>query len=328
MPVRAPAGPTVELVSSAAPSSRCKLVLTGAATLAAMIALAVLFVPRAREVMLAATNVPWWAFVLTIILGVASLLLRAEVWGVCLGACGKVLPRRDVHAANSFGMLANGFNHYAGPAVRIGALRRLMPDAPRPAQMVAADLPVLLAEAGLLVLLLGIGATAAGIAWYVPVSAAAGCLALVCGLWMVRNRFAHRPATHGLNVLLCRRSRHRMLALITVAVGFQVLRTWLLLEGVGLDPSFWQVAMTFIATGLLGVLPLGPTTSSGATLAVFGAQSATAAAAAGLVLTASAFAAAALYAGWGAVALLRRVGRKPFAALRGSQMVSVSSPTL
>jgi hypothetical protein len=127
---------------------------------------------------------------------------------------------------------------------------------------------------------------------------------------MLRRRLTHRSTAQGLNVLVSAKYRKRMLLMIGLAVGLQFARTWLLLHAMDLHPHFWQVAMTFCATGVLGILPLGPATSSGATLAVFGAHAASAAAAAGMVMTATAFATALVYAFWGASVIIRRLSAR------------------
>jgi hypothetical protein len=182
--------------------------------------------------------------------------------------------------------------------------------APKTCQMLAADAPVILTEAGLAVLLFAAAVGAAGLPWWLPVAGAAAVLILIGGLWMARRHLSARATAQGLNVLVSARHRKRMLIMISTAVGLQVLRTFLLLHAVGLHPAFWQVAMTFCATGVLGLLPLGPATSSGATFAVFGATSATAAASAGVIMTAMAFATALVYAFWGASFIIRHLVRK------------------
>jgi hypothetical protein len=289
-----------------------KKALTGAVIFASAAGMSAMIIPRAGEIAKNISHVQAWVFVVTFVLGMMSLLLRGEVWRTCLGACaGKHSERRQLHAANSFGMLGNSLNHYVGPAMRISLLRQLDGEtAPKPCQMLAADAPVILTEAGIAVLLFAAAVGAAGLPWWLPVAAGASVVTAIGGLWMARRRFAHVPTARGLSVLTQARSRKRMLTLITLAVGLQVARTFLLLHAVGLHPQFWQVAMTFCATGVLGILPLGPATSSGATFAVFGATSATAAAAAGVIMTALAFSTALVYALWGASVIIRRLGRE------------------
>jgi len=289
-----------------------KLFFSGVGICLATGALLALAIPNASHIITAAARVHPWIFALTLVLGVAALLLRSEVWRTCLEACGGETKRPDLYAANSFGMLGNAINHYVGPAVRVGTLRKIEPDSsPRPCQMFAADLPVLLTEASLATILFATAVGAAGFPWWLPVAVFGGICFLLSGLWTLRRRLASKALTlQGLNIMSSRVHMKRMIICISLAVAFQVIRTWLLLDGVGLHPAFWQVVMTFCATGVLGVLPLGPATSSGATLAVFSAQSTTAAAAAGMLLTGTAFAAAILFAIWGGIFLLRRSFRK------------------
>jgi hypothetical protein len=186
--------------------------------------------------------------------------------------------------------------------------------------MLAADAPVILTEAGIAVLLFAAAVGAAGLPWWMPVAAGAAVLTLIGGLWTARRRLTHKATARGLNVLTSARHRKRMLLMIGAAVALQVLRTFILLHAVGLHPAFWQVAMTFCATGVLGILPLGPATSSGATFAVFGASSATAAASAGVIMTAMAFATALIYASWGASVIIRRLGRQQWERRQGRHL--------
>jgi hypothetical protein len=287
-------------------TDRRKFALTASISVLATGATGWLVASHADAVLAAASNVQLWLFLVTMAIGVVALMLRSEIWGVCLSAAGGSSTRSQMHAANSFGMLGNSFNHYVGPLIRVGLLRRLAPDtSPKPCQMMAADVPVLIAEASLLILLLATAVGAAGLPWWLPLAGAGGIGLLVSFVWSIRHRFAHRQSYQGLNVIMNKKLATRMLALVFCAIALQVLRTYLLLDAVGLHPAFWQVVMTFCATGILGILPLGPATSSGATMAVFAAQSTAAAAAAGVVLTASAFAASLLYAAYGAFVLIR-----------------------
>src|SRR5687768_9074022 len=72
------------------------------------------------------------------------LILRSEAWHVCVGAAGGEVGRRRLYRASSVGYLGNLFNANFGLAVRIAALRRTAPeDSPKPAVLVAAELPIL-----------------------------------------------------------------------------------------------------------------------------------------------------------------------------------------
>jgi hypothetical protein len=247
--------------------------------------------------------------VASVLMGVVALLLRGEVWRICLhAATGSEASRHELHAANSFGMLGNSVNHYMGPPMRISVLRRLLPhDTPRPAKMLACDVPVLLVEVSVALLFFAAAVGAAGLPWWLPLVGMAVICLLVSALWSLRRRWAEKSSfLEGFNIMASPQLK-RMLVLILGAILLQFGRTYLLLWGVGLHPAFWQVAMTFCGTGLLGVLPLGPATSSGATMAIFGAQSATAAAAAGIMLTTAAMVAALVYAVWGGYVLARHL---------------------
>jgi len=275
-------------------------VLTGLIALATCALLAVFAAPRAGDIVHDVTHIQPWVFAVTLVLGLTSLILRGEAWRTCLYACNsKHSPRKRLHAANSFGMLGGSVNPYVGPAMRIGLLRRLDGEnSPRPGQMLAAEMPILLVEVGIAVLLFTAVVGAAGLPWWLPVVIGAVVLLLAGGLWLLRQRLVDHATAQGLNVLISPRHRKQMLIILAVAIILQVARTWIFLDAVHLHPAFWQVVMTFCATGVLGILPLGPTASSGATFAVFGTVSTTTAAA-GVIMATMAFATALVYAAWG-----------------------------
>ena len=152
-----------------------KALLSGAVAALAIVGMAVLIIPRAGHILSDISHVQVWVFAVALGLGLSSLLLRGEVWRTCLGACnGQHSDRQQLHAANSFGMLGNSVNHYVGPAMRIGLLRRLDGErSPRPWQMLAADAPVLLTEAGLACLLFAAAVGAAGLPLWLPLAAGA-----------------------------------------------------------------------------------------------------------------------------------------------------------
>lgn len=283
----------------------------GGATAAA---LGILIVPRAGSVLKDIMHISPFILGGTVVMGVAALLLRGEVWRVSLSAAtGKDASRHELHAANSFGMLGASVNNYIGPPVRISLLRRLLPgQCPNPIKMLACDAPALLIEAGLAALLLASAIGAAGLAWWLPVAVIAIVSLLIGLLWSARRRWLTRYSfVEAFNLLARKRFFQKALLLVAATIMLQFGRTYLLLIGVGLHPAFWQVVVTFCTTGLLGALPLGPATSPGATMAVFGARSATMAAAAGMMMATAAFVAALVYAIWGLFVIIRHFAFVP-----------------
>jgi len=288
--------------------------ICGALVSVAMVgALLFMILPRLGSIMNDLTKISPIAIGATVLMGIVALLLRGEVWRIALHATtGHQADRHELHAANSFGMLGNSVNHYMGPPVRISLLKRLLPSQTSGAmKMLACDVPVLLIEASVAMLLFAAAVGAAGLPWWLPLAGISVLMLIVGVLWSVRR---HQVAKHSFweafNVLVSAKSLKRLSFLLFGAIILQFGRTYILLYAVGLHPAFWQVAITFCSTGLLGVLPLGPATSSGATMAIFGAQSATGAAAAGIIMTAAALVSAIVYAAWGVFVLVRHFIRR------------------
>src|SRR5262245_58622856 len=120
-----------------------------AATLvAALIALGWLCRARAHELSAALALVPVEALVLLGALHLLTLCARSEAWRLALAAIeGRVPPRGAVHAANAGAFLVGSIESHSALPVRMLLLRRLAgDDAPRPAQILAADAPIFLLE--------------------------------------------------------------------------------------------------------------------------------------------------------------------------------------
>ncbi len=230
---------------------------------------------------------------------VASLTCRCEAWRLAVNSCGgNRMPRARVHAASGAGFASGSLQGPSTAPVRAVALRRLVRDkAPPLDQALVAEAPVFMVDAALtaLVFAFAIGAAPILPAW-APALAVGVTVALLVGLRFAALRFGHRRAAAGLSVLADRRRRLPLVALVGGTVAFGLTRTWLMLAVFGLPAGAASVALMFVAAGVFGSLPIGPSATPGATIAVFGATDATAAAAAGIALSATSIMAVIVYA--------------------------------
>jgi hypothetical protein len=221
---------------------------------------------------------------------------RSEAWRLSLAAlAGPPPPRAAIHAANAGAFVAGALEPHAALPARVALLRRLAPhQLPHPTHVAVADMPILLLEAAGAAVLLG----ATG-AWWAP----AGAL----GLLVAARLAAGRRATRGLAVLADVRRRTALAVLVGCIVGCGLARVWLVLAVAHLDASPATAALAFVALGVFGLLPLGPSAPPGALLVVSGGAGA-GGLAAGLALSATSIVAVLAYAG--ALALGARVTRR------------------
>ena len=97
-----------------------------------------------------------------------------------------------------------------------------------------------------------------------------------------------RELWRGLAVLRSlRRRRAASSRFVLVAVFAQIFRNWLLLHAVGVDASFFDAIAVLIAVVTLGQLPIGPSVGAAAAVLILGSDGVAAAAAAGLLATAT-----------------------------------------
>ncbi len=274
------------------------------ATLAATGALLAVILTKGNEFAAAITTVPAGILVAAVGIELLWILSRCEAWAVCIDAAGGTVERRTLFRAASLGYLGNILNPQLGLAVRIAALRRSAPaESPRAGVLVAAELPIVIIEAGLAALLSFTLVGALGLPWWIPV-AALGVMAAVIALTM---RFAttHRDrAWRGLAVMTGLRSRTRIVGLVVLAVSLQVLRNWFILHALGADASIFDSVALLIGMAAIGLLPVGPGLGAAACVLILGSNGVATMAAAGALLTATATAGAAIFALW---ALLDRV---------------------
>jgi uncharacterized membrane protein YbhN (UPF0104 family) len=264
---------------------RLAVALVGAVASALM--LGALLAARRGELATALTSAPWWTLTLAAILQVVALLARTEAWHLTIAAAGGRVGRRVLFRASSaqvFGSLLNG---QLGAAVRIVALRRsrcgLCPQLPT---LIAAEVPILSIEAALAGLTSFTLVGPLGLPWWTPVIAVGVILAGGAGL----RRLAlckGRELWRGLAVIRSARAGGRVFAWVLVAVLSQILRNWLLLNAVGVDASFFNAIAVLIAVVTLGQLPVGPAVGAAAAVLILGHDGVAAAAAAGLLMTAT-----------------------------------------
>ncbi|MFA9271204.1 MAG: hypothetical protein ACEQSX_10680, partial [Baekduiaceae bacterium] len=253
-----------------------------------------------------------------IALHAVTLLLRSEGWRVAIAAIdGRALDRDAVHGANAGAFGAGTVqSHFALP-VRVALLRRWRGEAaPRPMQLAMADLPIALAEACCVVLLL---------AWWKPWLVVPGVMVLLALGPVARAscaRWGHaRPTVRGVAVLADGRRRTVLLALAALITAVSAARVWLVLVACGVPCDAADVALVVGTRGVLGLLPLGPAASPGATLATLAADGVGSAMAAGLVISASSIGAVALY---GLVVALVLGGRR--AGVYGARVALMLRP--
>ena len=227
-----------------------------------------------------------------------ALVLRAIAWGLCLDAAGSRVPPRELHATSGPRFLADTVvPTYVGAWVRIGLLKAIMgARAPTIGQMISADGVILLVEGGITVVVV-VGLTfAVGLPWWwsATVIGLAGAGALIA-LWL-KQRYADRPFVRTFDVLARRRTLAALTGLLAVVLVVQPIRFWIVINGVGIDADFVEAVLAFLATSVIGGLPVGPGPASvGATGVVFSGAELGLIAASGIGLAATAFIAALIY---------------------------------
>jgi hypothetical protein len=272
-------------------------VLPIAAAVVGVVVLAYALRPYGHEIRTATQEAPIGVLLALTALSLVALVLRTEMWRVAVRASGHDLPRTELHAANSATFTVSLVNGYVGPAAKIYVLRKMRGDRePRVAQLVVTDFAAGLLEvltAGALVIA---AAFAVDLPWWLPVALVVGGLALLGIAFASHRRWEHHPAVQGLNVVIHSYYRYRLLVLLAGVFLSQIVRTWIALQAVDIHSSIGAATLIFVLTGVLGALPTGlaaaPTTAS---LLVFGHDGVGAAAASGVLVTVSLFAATILY---------------------------------
>lgn len=243
-----------------------------------------------------------------VLLQVIWLIARSEAWHVCVGAAGGTVKRRRLYRAASIGYLGNTFNSHLGLAARIAALRRSAPsDSPGAGVLVAAELPIIVVEVALAAIMSFTLIGPLNVPWWVPLVCFAVAFGLIAGLSrLVRDR--RQGFWKGLAVMRGLRGRNAIIGLVVFAVSAQVLRNWLVLEGIGVDISIFDAVALLIAAAVVGLLPVGPSLGAATAVLILGANGVAAVAAAGALLTATAAVGALCFASWALVDRLRPSG--------------------
>jgi hypothetical protein len=275
--------------------------VTVAASIAATLILAFLLVGKWAELETGVTGAPLEIAAAAVSLQVLALVARSEAWHGCVGACGATVSRRALYRASSMGFVGGLLHTQLGTAARIAALRRSAPEeSPRVPALIGAELPILIVEGGLAALTSFTLIGPLGLPWWVAplclvavaaASAALGTLAAAGARWL----------RSGLAVMRTVDGRTRLVGLVLIAVFAQIGRNWLLLHAVGVDASLFDAIAVLIAVVTLGQLPFGLSVGAAASVLILGPQGVAAAAAAGVLLTATGTVGGLLFATWGAL---------------------------
>jgi len=264
----------------------------------AVVALGVIVALNFEEVVDGLSQITFFEAFWLVSLHLLALVLRAIAWGLCLDAAGSRVPPRELHATSGPRFLADTVvPTYVGAWVRVGLVKAIMGTrAPTIGQMVSADGVILLVEGGITVVVVVALTFGVGLPWWwsATVIGLAGAGALLA-LWL-KSRYADRPFVRTFNVLAKRRTLVTLTALLVVVLIVQPIRFWIVINGVGIDADFIEGVLAFLATSVIGGLPVGPGPASvGATGAVFSDSELGLIAASGIGLAATAFIAALIY---------------------------------
>ena len=267
-------------------------------SLATAAVLVVLLAGKRDEFAEAISSAAVWVLAVTVLLQIISLLARSEAWHLTIQAAGGTVDRRVLYRASSMQVLGSVLNTQLGVAARIAALRRSSPDvSPQVPALIAAEFPILAVEAMLAALASFTLVEPLGLPWWLPLI----CLAVIgtasAGLRHLALRKG-REVWSGLAVLRSIGRGSRVIGFMLVAVFAQIFRNWLLLHAVGVDASFFDAIAVLIAVVTLVQLPVGPTAGAAAAVLILGSDGVAAAAAAGVLMTATGTVGGLCFAAW------------------------------
>ena len=253
---------------------------------------------RRQEFADALSAAKWWVLATTVLLQIGALVSRSEAWHLTIQAAGGSVARRVLYRASSMQVLGSVINGQLGVAARIAALRHSSPDvAPQVPTLIAAEVPILSAEAALAVLASFTLVAPLGLPWWIPLIGIPVIVAASAGLRHLALRRG-RQLWNGLAVLRSRRGGGLVAGFVLLAVFAQIFRNWLLLHAVGMDASFFDAIAVLIAVVTLGQLPVGPTVGAAAAVLILGRNGVAAAAAAGVLMTVTGTVGGLCFAGW------------------------------
>ena len=269
--------------------------------MAATLVLAMLLAGKWDELETGVTGASLGIVAAAISLQLLALLSRSEAWLVCVRACGATVGRRTLYRASSMGFVGGLLHTQLGTAARIAALRRSAPEeSPRVPALIGAELPILIVEGGLAALTSFTLVGPLGLPWWVPLVCLAA-VAAVCAALGTLAASGARWLRSGLAVMRTLDGRNRLVGLVLIAVFAQIARNWLLLHAVGVDASVFDAIAVLIAVVTLGQLPFGLSVGAAASVLILGPQGVAAAAAAGVLLTATGTVGGLMFASWGAL---------------------------
>jgi hypothetical protein len=277
--------------------ARTPIVIAGSLAAAALLAL--VLAGRRHEFATALSSAALPILGISVLLQIVALVSRSEAWHLSIQAAGGTVARRVLFRASSLGVLGSVLNAQLGAAARIAALRRSSPEvSPQVPTLIAAEFPILAVEATLAALTSFTLVGPLGLPWWLPIILVAVVGAVSAGLRQLGLRKG-RELWSGLLVLRQLNHGTRLVAFVLLAVFAQIFRNWMMLHAVGVDASFFDAIAVLIAVVTLSQLPIGPSVGAGAAVLILGHDGVAAAAAAGLLLTATGTAGGLCFVAWG-----------------------------
>ena len=287
-------------------ATRRSVALTVLGAVAVALVLAWALAGRRDEFAAALGSAPVWLLLLAALLQIVALVSRSEAWHASVAAAGGTVTRRRLFGASALGNLASVVNSQLATAARITVLRRSAPDdTPCVSALIAAEVPILSVEIALAALASFTLVGPLGLPWWLPAVLLVVTGAAIAGLARLSGS-RRRECWRGLAVLRSLRGRNRVVLLVLVAVGSQILRNLLMLHAVGVDASVFDATAVLIAMVTLSQLPVGPSVGAAAVVLILGAGGVAATAAAGVLLTATGITGALCFAAWAVVDGLSR----------------------
>ncbi len=277
---------------------RHRTLITVVGSVATAAILAYVLSGRRDEFRTALSDASAWVLAVTVLLQIVALVSRSEAWHLTIEAAGGTVARRVLYRASGVGVLGSILNNQLGVAARITALRRSSAAvSPQVPTLIAAEFPILAIEATLAALTSFTLVGPLGLAWWLPLVCLAVIITISAGLRHLALRTG-RQLWMGLTVLRRLRAGSRVVGFVLVAVFAQIFRNWMLLHAVGVDASFFDAIAVLIAVVTLAQLPVGPSVGAAAAVLILGSEGVAAAAAAGVLLTATGTFGGVLFLAW------------------------------
>jgi hypothetical protein len=297
-------------------------------SIAASAALGLLLVGKWDELETGVTGAPIAIAAAAVALQLLALVSRSEAWHACVRAGGGTVGRRTLYRASSMGFVGGLLHTQLGTAARIAALRRSAPEAsPCVTALIGAELPIMIVEGGLAALTSFTLVGPLGLPWWLPLAAFGAVAGVTVALRGVAATGA-RWLRQGLAVLRTLDGRARLVGFVLIAVFAQIARNWLLLNAVGVDASVFDAIAVLIAVVTLGQLPFGLSVGATASVLILGPHGVAAAAAAGVLLTATGTVGGLAFAGWGALDMaLSRPGFHAVARRARAGLAELAGPS-